>query len=739
MFFDQSKLTQLRQLLTSLFNESELRTLCFDLGVDYENLPDPSKDGKVRELVLHAQRKGWLADLLKLATQSRPQASWPDLPHKPIPDPFPKPTIPHNLPRRSLFVGREAEKVQVHEALLADGYLVSIEGIGGIGKSSLALQVAHECLQAGLDDHESRGIAIFEGLIWLTAKDQELNLDGMLNTVARTLEYVGIAQQPLEEKQVAVQKLLRAKRCLLIMDNSETVTDAGVHQFLRELPEPSKALITTRIQNTPQAYIVSLKGMTQAEALALIRSDGQRLGLPNVAQADDGVLLRLYGATGGAPLALKWALGQIKQKGQSLDIVLTALHEARGAIFEAMFARAWELLSENARRILLIMPLFATSADRGDMEAASAIKGLAMDDALGQLVEMTLVEATSDMEITSRRYSIHPLTRAFAHTHLLDAQSLEEESRMRLANYYMEKGRENGKWGLIVGFPWYEVELPNILTILDWATETKQWAIVTTLFETLVFFLGTRGYWQERVKYGEIALDAVLQNYDEEQIALFRQVIGWVYVQQGHYEKAEVLLKQSIETYAHLEKNRFVVWAMTNLAKVAIIRDDFSTAQRILDEISQIIKDRDDMNTFIAPDVLTIRGRIAFKQGNWVEAQDWFERALIAIEKKLASGDADNSVGSRKIDLGHIALAQGQLSQAGTLFLEALESSQQIQRQDNIAKAQLGLARVHEQRGENAEAFKFARSAKEVFERMLMETELRETEQLLRGFGGVLV
>ena len=311
-------LAQLRRQLTSLFNESELRNLCFDLGVDYESLPARSKDGTARELIAHMQRNGRLPELIKMGRQLRSQALWPVLPHEPTPDPFPKLTIPHNLPRRSPFVGREAEKAQVHEALLADGYLVSIEGIGGIGKSSLALQVAHECLQAGLAGREAKNIATFEGVIWVTAKDQELNLDGMLNTVARTLEYVGIAQQPLEEKQVAVQKLLRAKRCLLILDNYETVTDAGVHQFLKELPEPSKALITTRTQNTPQAHIVSLHGMTQAEALALIRSDGQRLGLPAVAQADEAVLVRLYEATDGAPLALKWAMGQIKQKGQSL-------------------------------------------------------------------------------------------------------------------------------------------------------------------------------------------------------------------------------------------------------------------------------------------------------------------------------------------------------------------------------------------------------------------------------------
>ncbi len=204
------------------------------------------------------------------------------------------------------------------------------------------------------------------------------------------------------------------------------------------------------------------------------------------------------------------------------------------------------------------MPIFATWADRGDIEAASGIKGLALDEALGQLIEMSLVEATNDIEITSRRYSIHPLTRAFAYARLTKIPNLEEESHLRLANYYMyvAKGRELGQWGSIAGFPWYEIELGNILSILNWANETKQWHIVTALFEAMAFFLGTRGYWQERVKYGEIALNAVLQTGDEDHIALFSDVIGWVLVQQGHYEKAEVLLKQSIETYAQFGKKQ---------------------------------------------------------------------------------------------------------------------------------------------------------------------------------------
>jgi hypothetical protein len=80
-------------------------------------------------------------------------------------------------------------------------------------------------------------------------------------------------------------------------------------------------------------------------------------------------------------------VGQIKQRGQSLDTVLAALHEARGSIFDAIFARSWDLLSATARQVLVVMPLFATSASREGIEAASDVHHFALDEALGQLVE----------------------------------------------------------------------------------------------------------------------------------------------------------------------------------------------------------------------------------------------------------------------------------------------------------------------------------------------------------------
>jgi len=397
------------------------------------------------------------------------------------PPPSPPPPIPHNLPPRSEFIGREAEKMRLHEALRSRSYLVSIDGIGGIGKTALALEVTHECLRASKREGPGDGTAVFDGIIWTTAKDRELTLNGLLDTIARTLDYPGIVQQPVEEKRIAVRKLLQEKPHLLIMDNFETITDAGVRDFLLDLPEPSKALITTREQKLRQVWAISLKGLEKSEALALIRNEGRRLALLPLERAEDRLLLYVYEATGGAPLAIKWAVGQVKQKGQSLDTVLAALHEARGDIFDNIFARSWNLLSMSARQVLIVMPIFATSASRPGIEAASDVHHFALDEALGQLVEMSLVDATDELDLTVRRYSIHPLTRSFAGARLLEGPIFEHEARLRLAGYYVERCKEMGQWGYTAGFPWFEGELPNIISVIEWANCAQEWKTVIRL------------------------------------------------------------------------------------------------------------------------------------------------------------------------------------------------------------------------------------------------------------------
>lgn len=70
------KAAELRQLLMYHFNKSELRTLCFDIAIDYENLSGQSKADKARELVAYVKRQGQIALLLTECQKIRPHVDW---------------------------------------------------------------------------------------------------------------------------------------------------------------------------------------------------------------------------------------------------------------------------------------------------------------------------------------------------------------------------------------------------------------------------------------------------------------------------------------------------------------------------------------------------------------------------------------------------------------------------------------------------------------------------------------
>jgi nucleoside phosphorylase len=68
--------TTLLDMIDKYFNISELQTICFDLGIDYENLGGQSKIDKARELILYADRYGRTADLITHLKQARPFVDW---------------------------------------------------------------------------------------------------------------------------------------------------------------------------------------------------------------------------------------------------------------------------------------------------------------------------------------------------------------------------------------------------------------------------------------------------------------------------------------------------------------------------------------------------------------------------------------------------------------------------------------------------------------------------------------
>jgi hypothetical protein len=66
----------LRQILAERFDEGELRTLCFDLGIEYDDLPGKGRADKARELVAYLERRDRIPDLIEIGERIRPDVSW---------------------------------------------------------------------------------------------------------------------------------------------------------------------------------------------------------------------------------------------------------------------------------------------------------------------------------------------------------------------------------------------------------------------------------------------------------------------------------------------------------------------------------------------------------------------------------------------------------------------------------------------------------------------------------------
>ena len=73
----RERLIALRQILNTRFSEGELKVLCFDLGVDFQNLPGDEKIVKAMELVGFLQRTGRLDELVRTGQSLRPDIDWP--------------------------------------------------------------------------------------------------------------------------------------------------------------------------------------------------------------------------------------------------------------------------------------------------------------------------------------------------------------------------------------------------------------------------------------------------------------------------------------------------------------------------------------------------------------------------------------------------------------------------------------------------------------------------------------
>lgn len=466
------------------------------------------------ERFLHAARYPFAEQLVEALcpapqTRPRPQHVYENLP----------------APTYAQFVMRPQAFADVTEGLLQRTATVLIVGLGGNGKTSLAREVAARSLR------EDGEVSRFDAAVWVSDKDQPgtTNLSVVLDEIARTLDYPGLAQFPHEQKQREVDLLLRRTRTLVVVDNFETITDQALLQWLLRLPEPSKALVTSREKHRGLwgSWLVELRGMEEGEAMALVDQRLRTLRL-DIRPQDRSALDSLVAVTGGNPKALGVSLGLIKHERRTIQQVVDDLHAARGDLFEDLFARAWALLDEAARRLLMVLTFFPASAVEGAVGATADVRGFALSRALERLSDLALADVQQSGLTAEPRYLLHPLVRAFAEARLCEHSTLEPEARARWVAWYAELAAAHKRegWRVAEQFDRAETEIDTIEAVLHYCQATQRRRELIDIILGIKSFWTTRGFFRKRCSFLQIAITAADQlGRREEEVALLAYLI----------------------------------------------------------------------------------------------------------------------------------------------------------------------------------------------------------------------
>jgi len=655
----------------------------------------------------------------------------------------------HNLPPRDYerFVGRQKELAEVRRLVGPNSraFVVTIDGIGGIGKSSLALETAYTFL----DQNETLSVAErFEAIVWVSAKRTYLDASGIRErrqvfrtledvfaTISRVLDYPAITRARAEEQRAIVDQVLREQRTLLILDNLETVDDEDLMDFLNELPEPTKALVTTR-HRIDVARPVRLTGMAHHDALDLIAQEATRkdVTLSPGAQED------LWQRTGGVPLAIVWSIG-LMGLGGSVESVLRRLGSGQSDIARFCFEESVaQIRGRDAHKLLLALSLFAVDASR---EAIGIVAGLgddvfSSDTGLAELLRLSLVNKEGD------RFSLLPLTRSFVQSEAAVVAEWMEESWNRWRQYYYHMAAE-----VQTATNWREQdrierELPNILSLINQAMlrlrceELENKEIVLDAQEVpaaraLLQFINAvdrtyrmRGYWNECEEMWRTAIYLARLLNDTVTVGDRCYDLGNISYYRGDMATAEqMVLAARVEWERGGNQRRIYEHAQRLLGKIALERGQVGEAESLLNEALVQYQRIGGVNGL--PNLLSSLGDLAQQRGHLMEAAAWYQRAIEAAEQQ---NDVPN-IAANAIYLGMAKFTAGDPVAARACYDQGLRLAEECRRTDLIARALLSLAELESVEDRQNIPIDYARKALDQFRRLGMKREQAEAEALL--------
>ncbi|MGY5014056.1 BTAD domain-containing putative transcriptional regulator [Streptomyces sp. 900105755] len=432
--------------------------------------------------------------------------------HGELLDPAPPadaPARPGNLRARlTSFVGREAD-IEAIQGDLARARLVTLLGPGGAGKTRLSQEAA-----------ETVGHAARDG-VWLA---ELAPVDDPAGVPEAVLSALGARQAVLygggaETMRAAadrhddpVERLVEhcaRRRMVLVLDNCEHVVDAAADLAARLLERcPDLTILATSREplGVPGEVLRPVEPLPEPVALRLLAERGAAARPGFTVDADDetaAACAEICRRLDGLPLAIELAAARLRmltprQIADRLDdrfLLLTSGSRTvlpRQQTLRAVVDWSWDLLDAGERAVLGRLSLFAGGCD---LAAAEAVCGPAALDALGSLVDKSLVVAAPSGEAAGggMRYRLLETVSEYAGERLDESGERAAAERAHLA-YYRELARTNepllrgpGQRAAIARF---QLEYENLRTALRHAIALRDEHEALCLLHSLFW------YWQ---------------------------------------------------------------------------------------------------------------------------------------------------------------------------------------------------------------------------------------------------
>ncbi len=385
------------------------------------------------------------------------------------------------------FTGREAESARVVELLRTVGS-VAIDGMAGVGKTSLAVHLAHRLAPAYPDG------GLYLDLHGFTPGQEPLEPHAALGLLLSALDVTHPPAGAAERAALWRSELSR-RRALVVLDNA-----VDAEQVRTLLPGAGKSAVLV----TSRQRLVSLDGVPPVSLEPLADGDaahlfGKAAGLD---LADPDAVGQVLLQCGGLPLALRMAGARLRHRpGWTVAVLAERLRDNAGR-FDSAFGMSLQQLDTAQRRVFRLLGVLP--GDGFDAAAASALADLPPDrveEVLEELLDAHLVQ-----EPSPGRYRMHDLIRRYAADLAADEEPQAEAALHRVLNHYLAQAvaheqtlpspyrAKPSPGDPAKAMAWFDLEYPNLVACFDAAVRLGADEVVAGLPQAMrIWFFRHRG------------------------------------------------------------------------------------------------------------------------------------------------------------------------------------------------------------------------------------------------------